>query len=142
MYQISTSKVQGVKPDTRELATMLVWNRNLLLYGGLSHQAHPFIHRLDIATKTWRLGHPEEERPDHRFYRMGHSMVVVPQKLMVIFAGEIRDAALKHGALTNDIMYLLSHSEFTALRRKNGGWTSGREERLGLGREGITWLST
>ena len=97
-------KVQGVKPDTRELGTMVLWNHSLALFGGLSHQVHPQVHRLDLQTKTWRLGHSEEERPDHRCYRLGHSASVLQPKLMVIFGGEIRDQVLKHVALTNDVV--------------------------------------
>lgn len=65
---------------------------------------HTAVYCLDLSGKTWRLGHPDEERTDHRFYRLGHSHSVLANRLMFIFGGEIIDPILKTSFLSNDIL--------------------------------------
>lgn len=97
-------KTRGVKPDTRELARMQYNDRRLYLYGGFSHQAHPHIHMLNLTSAKWDGVNFEDEKADHRCYRLGHTAVINSLKQMVVFGGEMREPISKTCVTTNEVL--------------------------------------
>jgi hypothetical protein len=93
----------GLKPDTRELATMCLWNRKLVLFGGMSNRAHPFVHRFDIKTRHWVDEEHTSDKIYPQCYRLGHTADIF-NNLLLIFGGEMRDPHSKHSLMTNDFL--------------------------------------
>lgn len=103
-YSMALVRAKGLKPDTRELSRMLYWDKELILYGGFSHQAHPQVHRFGLTSREWRGSSLEDEKSDHRCFRLGHSATVAPSKLMVVFGGEMRDPISKTCVMSNEVL--------------------------------------
>ena len=85
------------------MGTMNIWNKKLLIFGGMSNRAHPFVHKLDIKTKHWSDEELSMEKAYPQSFRLGHTANIL-NKMLFIFGGELRDPLSKHSTITNDFL--------------------------------------
>ena len=95
-------KASGLPPDSREQGTLLLYNKEIILYGGISNRAFPYVYNLDLQTRTW-TSDDTLDRVELRYYKSGHTATLMG-KNMVVFGGETKDPMSKHSKLTMDVM--------------------------------------
>ena len=94
-------KGTGCNPDTREMASMVLIGKRIMLFGGLSHSTHPQVSTFDLKTGAWTEKN-KEEKSNSLHHRSAHS-AQVHNKTMWVFGGEVHDLVSRHSEMTSDI---------------------------------------